>query len=155
MRCPFCKHSETTVIDSRVPEDSDTVRRRRRCEACERRFTTYEHAELFMPTVVKKNGNRVDYERNKLRNSIRLALRKRPVSATEVEQAVVRIEEKLLSQHIREISSTVLGEWVMQELKSLDKIAYIRFASVYKSFKDVAEFDAVLQTLSRPNTDTT
>lgn len=150
MKCPFCKHSETTVIDSRAPEEGDTVRRRRRCEACERRFTTYERAELFMPAVVKKNGNRVDYERTKLRNSMRLALRKRPVSAIDVEQAIVRIEEKLLSHHAREITSTVLGEWVMQELESLDKIAYIRFASVYKSFTDVAEFDAVLQTLSIP-----
>lgn len=152
MKCPFCKHSETTVIDSRVPEEGDTVRRRRRCEACERRFTTYEHAELSMPTVVKKNGSRVDYERNKLRNSMRLALRKRPVSAIDVEQASIRIEEKLLNSNIKEITSTSLGEWVMQELKSLDKIAYIRFASVYKSFEDVSEFNTVLQALSIPNT---
>ena len=148
MKCPFCKHAETTVIDSRVPEEANTVRRRRRCDACERRFTTYEHVELSLPAVVKKNGSRTDYERNKLRDSMRLALRKRPVSAQAVDQAIHHIEEKLLSSGKKEISSHCLGEWVMHELRHLDNIAYIRFASVYKSFEDVSEFGAMLQTLT-------
>lgn len=147
MKCPFCKHLETTVIDSRVPDDGDTVRRRRRCELCERRFTTYEHCALSFPVVVKKNGSRVDYERSKLHNSMKLALRKRPVRAQAVDEAIVRIEEKLLSSGNKEINSDCLGEWVMQELQALDNIAYIRFASVYQSFEDVSEFGEMLKAL--------
>ncbi|MCC7005345.1 MAG: transcriptional repressor NrdR [Ottowia sp.] len=148
MKCPFCHHPETTVSDSRVAEEGDAVKRRRRCDACERRFTTYERVELSLPTVVKKNGCRADYERSKLRNSMRLALRKRPVSAETVDQAIMHIEEKLLARNEKEISSNQLGELVMHELKNLDNIAYIRFASVYKSFEDVSQFDDMLQTLT-------
>lgn len=151
MKCPFCKHLETMVIDSRVLEEGDTVKRRRRCNMCGRRFTTFEHTELSFPVVVKKNGSRVDYEHNKLRNSMKLALRKRPVAAQAVDEAMIHIEEKLLSSGVKEISSDRLGEWVMQALQSLDKIAYIRFASVYKSFEDVSEFGEMLQTLTPPH----
>ncbi|MDQ0141650.1 transcriptional regulator NrdR [Cupriavidus necator] len=144
MKCPFCGHSNTQVLDTRMSEDGDAVRRRRRCEACDRRFTTYERIELFFPAIVKKNGSRVDYTRAKLKDSMRLALRKRPVSAEAIDQAITRIEEKLLALGEKEIPSSQVGELVMRELRKLDKIAYIRFASVYRSFEDVSEFSDVL-----------
>jgi len=150
MKCPFCGHSNTQVLDTRMSEDGDTVRRRRRCEACDRRFTTYERIELSFPAIVKKNGSRVDYSRDKLKGSMRLALRKRPVSAEAVDEAITRIEEKLLSLGEKEIPSSQLGELVMRELRKLDKIAYIRFASVYRSFEDVSEFREVLDEISLP-----
>lgn len=143
MKCPFCKHEETPVLDTRVSED-DSIRRRRRCNHCEKRFTTYERIELAMPAIVKKNGSRTDFETAKLRASLMLALRKRPVSADAVDTAVRSIEEKLLSSGQREVMSGQVGELVMHELKRLDKIAYIRFASVYKSFEDVAEFQEAI-----------
>ena len=148
MKCPFCGHSSTQVLDSRVSEDGDTVRRRRRCEACDRRFTTYERIELFFPAIVKKNGSRVDYARAKLKDSMRLALRKRPVSAEAIDEAITRIEEKLLALGEKEITSSQVGELVMRELRKLDKIAYIRFASVYRSFEDVSEFRDILDEFS-------
>ncbi|MCS6766183.1 MAG: transcriptional regulator NrdR [Candidatus Protistobacter heckmanni] len=151
MRCPFCNHDNTTVIDSRVSEAGDAVRRRRRCEACDRRFTTYERSELALPAVVKKNGSREDYDSSKVRDSMRLALRKRPVPAEAVDEAIARIEEKLIASPEREIGSDRVGELVMRELKRLDKIAYIRFASVYKSFEDVSEFTDMLQELAPRN----
>jgi transcriptional repressor NrdR len=144
MKCPFCKHEETQVLDTRVSEEGDFIRRRRRCAGCEKRFTTYERIELAMPVIVKKNGSRTDYDEAKLRGSLMLALRKRPVSAEGVDAAVHRIEEKLLSSGTREVQSGQVGELVMRELKRLDKIAYIRFASVYRSFEDVAEFQDVI-----------
>ena len=144
MKCPFCGHSNTQVLDTRMSEDGDAVRRRRRCEACDRRFTTYERIELFFPAIVKKNGSRVDYARGKLKDSMRLALRKRPVSAEAIDEAITRIEEKLLALGEKEIPSSQVGELVMRELRKLDKIAYIRFASVYRSFEDVSEFSDVL-----------
>lgn len=144
MKCPFCGHSNTQVLDTRMSEDGDAVRRRRRCEACDRRFTTYERIELFFPAIVKKNGSRVDYTRAKLKDSMRLALRKRPVSAEAIDEAITRIEEKLLALGEKEITSSQVGELVMRELRKLDKIAYIRFASVYRSFEDVSEFSDVL-----------
>lgn len=144
MKCPFCQHEDTQVIDSRVSEEGDTIRRRRRCPSCDKRFTTYERIELSMPVIVKKNGSRTDYDQGKLRGSLMLALRKRPVSAEAVDDAIHRIEEKLLSSGAREVLSGQIGELVMRELKKLDKIAYIRFASVYKSFEDVAEFQDVI-----------
>jgi transcriptional repressor NrdR len=144
MKCPFCKHEDTQVLDTRVSEEGDAIRRRRRCAKCEKRFTTYERIELAMPVVVKKNGSRSEFESTKLRASLMLALRKRPVSADAVDAAIRRIEEKLLSSGEREVMSSRIGELVMRELKRLDKIAYIRFASVYKSFEDVMEFqDAI------------
>lgn len=140
MKCPFCKHDDTPVLDTRISDERDVIRRRRRCENCGKRFTTYERIELTMPVIVKKNGNRVEFDVSKLRGSLMLALRKRPVSAEAIDLAVENIQEKLLSSGVREIGSGQIGELVMWELKRLDKIAYIRFASVYKSFEDVTEF---------------
>jgi transcriptional repressor NrdR len=145
MHCPFCQHPDTQVLDTRVSEEGDSIRRRRRCENCDKRFTTYERIELTMPTVVKKNGSRAEYERAKLKSSMMVALRKRPVPAEAIEAALARIEEKLLSLGAREVPSDRLGEFVMRELKRLDKIAYIRFASVYRSFEDVDEFAEVMR----------
>ncbi len=140
MRCPFCHSEDTQVLDTRASEEGDSIRRRRRCGQCDKRFTTYERIELAMPVIVKKNGSRTEFEASKLRGSLMLALRKRPVSADAVDAAIQRIEEKLRSSGEREILSGQIGELVMRELKRLDKIAYIRFASVYRSFEDVAEF---------------
>src|SRR5690606_4286496 len=126
--------------DSIVSEEGDTIRRRRRCTACERRFTTYERAELVMPAVVKRNGTRTEFNIDKLRGSLSLALRKRPVSTEDVDAAVARIEENLLVSGRREVESGYIGELVMAELKKLDQVAYVRFASVYKSFEDIGEF---------------
>ncbi|AOY93174.1 transcriptional regulator NrdR [Cupriavidus sp. USMAA2-4] len=148
MKCPFCGHSNTQVLDTRMSEEGDTVRRRRRCESCDRRFTTYERIELFFPAIVKKNGSREDYVRAKLKDSMRTALRKRPVSAEAIDDAITRIEEKLLSLGQKELLSSQVGELVMRELRKLDKIAYIRFASVYRSFEDVSEFREVLEEIS-------
>jgi transcriptional repressor NrdR len=145
MKCPFCHNADTQVIDSRAADDGATIRRRRRCLACEKRFTTYERVELAMPTIVKRGGVRADYDRNKLRASMLLALRKRPVPREAVDDAIGRIEEKLISSAQREIKSEKLGELVMRELKRLDKVAYIRFASVYRSFEDVDEFAEVVR----------
>ena len=149
MRCPFCQHEDTQVLDTRVSEEGDSIRRRRRCVACDKRFTTYERIELAMPAVVKKNGSRSEYDVSKLRGSLSLALRKRPVPAEAVDAAVHKIEEKLLSLGQREVQSGQIGELVMRELKRLDKIAYIRFASVYKSFEDVAEFQDAIAEVGR------
>ena len=148
MKCPFCHNDDTQVLDTRVSEEGDAIRRRRRCSKCEKRFTTYERIELAMPYIVKKNGSRCDYESSKLRASLMLALRKRPVSAPAIDSAIERIEERLLASGEREIHSVQLGELVMHELKRLDKIAYIRFASVYKSFEDVAEFRDMIEEFS-------
>lgn len=144
MKCPFCHHADTPVLDTRVSEEGDTIRRRRRCTKCDKRFTTYERIELIMPAVVKKNGSRVDFSSEKLRASLMLALRKRPVSAATVDAAINSIEEKILSLGVREIGTERIGEFIMEELKRLDKIAYIRFASVYRSFEDVSEFQNVI-----------
>ena len=149
MKCPFCQHVDTQVLDTRVSEEGDAIRRRRRCASCDKRFTTYERIELSMPVVVKKNGNRTDYDAVKLRASLALALRKRPVSAEAVDAAILRIAEKLLSSGLREIASGQVGELVMHELQRLDKIAYIRFASVYRNFEDVAEFQEVIAEIGR------
>ncbi|MBS1169433.1 MAG: nrdR [Burkholderiaceae bacterium] len=144
MKCPFCQHEDTQVIDTRVSDEGDSIRRRRRCVGCDQRFTTYERIELSMPVVVKKNGNRTEFAPSKLRASLMLALRKRPVSADAVDAAIQHITTKLLTSGKREIASTHIGEMVMRELQQLDKIAYIRFASVYRSFEDVSEFhDAI------------
>jgi len=149
MRCPFCQNEDTQVLDTRASEEGDSVRRRRRCNHCEKRFTTFERIELAMPVIVKKNGSRTEFEAAKLRASLMLALRKRPVSADAVDAAIHRIEEKLRSSGEREIISGQIGELVMRELKRLDKIAYIRFASVYRSFEDVAEFRDAIDEVDR------
>lgn len=144
MKCPLCGHADTQVVETRESDDGVFVRRRRRCNCCERRFTTYERAEVTFPQVVKKDGRRVDYDAAKLRASIALALRKRPVSTERLDAAVARIEEKLLAEHAREVPSQKLGEWVMQELRELDQVAYVRFASVYRSFEDVDAFRTLI-----------
>ena len=150
MRCPFCKADDTQVVDTRENEEGDLVRRRRRCLSCEKRFTTYERVELQLPLVVKKNGSRVDYDREKLKASMMLALRKRPVSSESVAAALDRIEEKLMQSAEREVPSERLGELVMRELKKLDKVAYIRFASVYRNFEDVDEFSEAIREVKTP-----
>lgn len=144
MKCPFCHHDDTQVLDTRASEEGDTIRRRRRCAKCDKRFTTYERIELVMPVVIKKDGSRTEFSAAKLRSSLMLALRKRPVAATSVDVAISSIEEKLLTSGQREVDSGHIGELVMQELKRLDKIAYIRFASVYKNFADLAEFQEAI-----------
>ena len=149
MKCPFCGADETSVADTRVNDDGDIVRRRRRCLKCDKRFTTYERAELRLPQVIKKNGSRVDFDREKLAASFWLALRKRPVSVEAVEAAIVRIEDKLLALGEREVASEKVGEMVMRELRKLDKVAYVRFASVYRNFEDVDEFSKVIREVSR------
>ena len=150
MKCPFCQHADTQVLDTRVSEEGDAVRRRRRCGACDQRFTTYERVELSMPFIVKKDGSRTEFEAVKLRGSLMLALRKRPVAAQAIDAAVASIEEKLLNSGQREVESGYVGELVMQELKLLDKIAYIRFASVYKNFEDLAEFQQAIAEAGQP-----
>ncbi|TXH90656.1 MAG: transcriptional repressor NrdR [Rhodoferax sp.] len=144
MKCPFCSHSETQVVETRVSEDGGFIRRRRQCAACEKRFTTYERPEVTFPVIVKKDGRRIEYDASKLRASFALALRKRPVSTEQVGSAIERIEEKLLNLGQREIPSQRVGELVMRELKKLDKVAYIRFASVYRSFEDIDEFKTLV-----------
>lgn len=132
-----------------MAEDGDFIRRRRQCAHCEKRFTTYERPDVAFPSIVKKDGRRIDYERAKLLGSMNLALRKRPVSTEQIDAAVERIEEKLLALGVREIPSSRIGELVMRELKKLDKVAYVRFASVYRSFEDVDEFRAVVDEIRR------
>ena len=132
-------------METRLAEEGDTIRRRRQCAACEKRFTTYEKPEVNFPAIVKKDGRRIEYDRSKLGASLNLALRKRPVSTEQVDSAIERIEEKLLSQALREIQSGRLGEMVMRELRKLDKVAYVRFASVYRSFEDVDEFRQLIR----------
>jgi len=150
MKCPFCHHADTQVIDSRASDEGAVIRRRRRCLQCDKRFTTYERVELAMPTLIKRGGTRAEYDRDKLRASMLLALRKRPVPREAVDEAIGRIEEKLISSAQREVKSEKLGELVMRELKRLDKVAYIRFASVYRSFEDVDEFAEVVKEVRPP-----
>ncbi len=152
MKCPYCGDANTQVVDTRENEDGDTVRRRRRCLACDKRFTTYERIELALPMVVKKNGSRTDYDREKLKASMLLALRKRPVTAEAVDAAIDRIEERLVTLGEREVPSERIGELVMRELKKLDKIAYIRFASVYRNFEDLDEFSDAIREVKKPRT---
>jgi len=149
MKCPFCAHLETQVVETRVSEDADVVRRRRQCRACDKRFTTYERPDVSFPAIVKKDGRRIEYDREKLRASMNLSLRKRPVSTEQVDSAIERIEEKLLTHGQREVASTRIGEWVMRELRKLDKVAYVRFASVYRSFEDIDEFKTLVDEVSR------
>ena len=149
MKCPFCSHLETQVVETRISEDADFIRRRRQCGACEKRFTTYERPDVSFPAIVKKDGRRIDYKRSKISGSMSVALRKRPVSMEQVDSAIERIEEKLLSLGLKEIPSNQIGELVMRELKKLDKVAYVRFASVYRSFEDIDEFRALVDEVKR------
>ena len=149
MKCPFCSHSETQVVETRISEDGDFIRRRRQCASCTKRFTTYERPDVNYPSIVKKDGRRIDYDRSKLLASFKLALRKRPVSTEQVDGAMERIEEKLLNLGLKELPSARIGELVMRELKKLDKVAYVRFASVYRSFEDIDEFKTLVDEVSR------
>jgi transcriptional repressor NrdR len=149
MKCPFCGNLETQVVETRISEEADFIRRRRQCGACEKRFTTYERPDVTFPAIVKKDGRRIEYKRSKILGSMSLALRKRPVSTEQVDAAIERIEEKLLSLGLREVASNRIGELVMRELKKLDKVAYIRFASVYRSFEDIDEFRALVDEVKR------
>lgn len=153
MRCPFCGAQDTRVIDSRLSQEGDQVRRRRECTECRDRFTTYETAELNMPRVVKSNGSREPFREEKLRGGLLRALEKRPVGSDALEAAVNRIKKQLLARGEREIPSRFIGESVMKELAGLDQVAYIRFASVYRSFQDVNEFREVIDRLENTPVD--
>ena len=150
MKCPFCGANDTSVMDSRVSEEGNSIRRRRRCQSCQKRFTTYETADLMMPQVVKQNGNRAEFDKEKLRTGFARALHKRPVPTPLVDEAIDRIVQKVLSLGEREISSRQIGEMVMTELYKLDKVAYIRFASVYRSFEDVEDFREAIREVEKP-----
>lgn len=148
MLCPFCKHKDSQVIDSRSCEDGAVIRRRRRCPSCGARFTTYEKVALTMPLVIKRNTHRkVPYSQEKLIKSLQIALRKRPVSPEDLEMAIERIEQKIRSYGEKEIESKVIGEYVLEELEKLDKIAYMRFASVYFNYESAEDFASALEKL--------
>ena len=149
MHCPFCQHEDTRVIDSRVSEDGSTIRRRRECESCGERFNTFETAELKMPTLVKSDGRRESFEERKLRTGFERALQKRPVSAEQIDGAVRGVIHALRVSGEREIPSRKVGVFVMEELKKLDQVAYVRFASVYRRFEDVADFREEIERLER------
>ena len=147
MHCPFCGADDTKVIDSRLVAEGDSVRRRRECQSCGERVTTFEVAELVMPRVVKSNGTREPFNEDKLRGGLQRALEKRPVSIEEIETALSHIMHRLRSSGERELPSRVVGEEVMQELRGMDAVAYVRFASVYRDFQDVSEFQAEIRNL--------
>ena len=131
-------------METRVAEEGEFIRRRRVCASCEKRFTTYERPDVSFPWIVKKDGRRIEYARDKLNGSLHIALRKRPVSTEQIDSAIERIEDKLMNSGLREVASGRIGELVMRELKKLDKVAYVRFASVYRSFEDIDEFRALV-----------
>jgi transcriptional repressor NrdR len=149
MRCPFCSAQDTKVVDSRLAGEGDQVRRRRQCLECNERFTTYEHAELTLPHVVKNDGSRVPFNGDKLAAGITRALEKRPVGTEQVEDALNRIRRRLLASGEKEVASRQIGEWVMDELRGLDHVAYVRFASVYRKFEDVNAFREEIEQLER------
>jgi len=140
MFCPFCNADDTKVIDSRLVADGHQVRRRRECLACHERFTTFEAAELVMPRIIKRDGSREPFNEDKLRNGLLRSLEKRPVSTEEIEQLIHKIKSQLRATGERELASQMLGNLIMDELVKVDKVAYVRFASVYRSFKDIREF---------------
>lgn len=150
MKCPFCSHPDTQVVETREAEDGGFIRRRRQCGGCDKRFTTYERPEVSFPAIVKKDGRRIEYERAKLLGSFKIALRKRPVSTEQIDAAIERIEERLRNLGEREVLSSRLGEMVMRELKLLDKVGYIRYTSVYRSFEDVDDFKNVMDEVRNP-----
>ena len=151
MRCPFCSEQDTKVIDSRLVADGDQVRRRRECQACEERFTTFESAELVMPRIVKSDGTRTPFDDQKLRAGMLRALEKRPVSVESVEAAIHHIQARLRATGEREVKSRLVGELVMDELRKLDQVAYVRFASVYRQFQDLDEFRQEIERISHDN----
>ena len=150
MKCPFCKSPDTQVIDSRVSDDGESIRRRRRCTSCSKRFTTYETIELRMPQVVKQDGSRTEFDLEKLRTGFMRAMHKRPVPTQLVDDAIATITQDVLALGEREIASRRLGEMVMRELKRLDEVAYIRFASVYRSFQGVGDFQDAIKEVQHP-----
>jgi transcriptional repressor NrdR len=145
VRCPYCSHEETQVVETRESDEGGVIRRRRKCLKCDKRFTTYERPEIALPAVVKRDGTRADFDASKLRASMMLALRKRQVSVEQVDAALERIQDKLLATGAREVPTTTLGELVMRELKRIDKVAYVRFASVYREFEDVDAFRQLIR----------
>ncbi len=147
MHCPFCNAPETKVVDSRLATEGAQVRRRRECMGCGERYTTYETAELSLPRVVKSDGNREKFDEQKIRKGLIKALEKRPVESEEIDLVASQITKRLMSEGVREISSQVLGEWVMEALRDLDQVAYVRFASVYRSFQDVNAFREEIEKL--------
>lgn len=147
MRCPYCSHLQNSVIDSRLSKDGHAIRRRRECDLCARRFTTYERVETILPMVIKKDGRREPFDRQKLKHGILTACQKRPISVNAIDQFVEELERKVLESGDREVTSQALGEEVMQFLQGADEVAYVRFASVYRSFKDLKEFMSELQDL--------
>lgn len=153
MHCPFCNADETKVIDSRLVADGNQIRRRRECLSCHERFTTYEIAELLMPRVIKQDGNREPFDEHKLRSGLHRALEKRPVGVEAVESALNQIKHYLQSTGEREISSLVIGEKVMEQLQQLDEVAFVRFASVYRRFKDISEFRDEIDRLQKHTED--
>ncbi|NND39789.1 MAG: transcriptional regulator NrdR [Pseudomonadales bacterium] len=148
MRCPFCSIEDTKVVDSRLVAEGDQVRRRRECQACSERFTTYETAELLLPRVVKQDGVREPFDENKMRAGMQRALERRPVAVELVEASINHIKHALMATGEREVSSLAIGEAVMQQLRALDHVAYVRFASVYRSFQDLDEFRKEIDKLS-------
>lgn len=140
MKCPYCSQLDTRVIDSRPAEDGSSIRRRRSCDSCGKRFTTYEKVETIPLIIIKKDNNREQYNRGKIENGILRACYKRPVSAEDIQRTIERVETKIFSMEVKEVSSSSIGEIVMEELKDLDEVAYVRFASVYREFKDVNTF---------------
>jgi transcriptional repressor NrdR len=149
MRCPFCSEQDTRVLDSRLANEGDQVRRRRECTACKERFTTYEVAELNLPRIIKRDGMRQPFEESKLRAGMHKALEKRPVDSDDIEAAINRIKRDLMGKGDREISTQELGEKVMKELSTLDHVAFVRFASVYRSFQDISEFTDIIENLQK------
>src|SRR5512133_2378117 len=147
MKCPFCAFADTKVIDSRPDRDGSAIRRRRECESCSRRFTTHERVEEVLPLILKKDGRREAYNRGKVIAGIKKACEKRPVSIESIEKMVDLLEGRLLENGEKEVPSTVIGEWIMAGLHELDEVAYVRFASVYRSFRDINEFMSELQDL--------
>lgn len=140
MFCPFCSATETKVIDSRLVADGHQIRRRRECIACSERFTTFETAELLMPRIIKRDGSREPFNEDKMRSGLIRALEKRPVSIEQVELGINKVKSQMRATGEREVSSELLGNFIMEQLKTLDKVAYVRFASVYRSFEDIREF---------------
>jgi len=147
MKCPFCGHAENKVIDSRISKDGKAVRRRRECLGCSKRFTTYEYVEDILPMVVKKDGRREQFDRQKILSGIKKACEKRPISMESIDKLVENVEQSCQEMQVEEISSTLIGEKIMNELKAFDGVAYVRFASVYRQFRDVGEFMSELKDL--------
>jgi transcriptional repressor NrdR len=153
MRCPFCQDTETKVIDSRFANEGDQVRRRRECLQCSERFTTYETAELTLPRMIKRDESREAFNEDKLRQGLLKALEKRPVSIEQIEEAISRIKHRLRAYGEREVYTKELGEWIMDELRRMDHVAYVRFASVYRRFQDVNAFEKEIQRLREEHTE--